>query len=293
MSATPPFDPNAKPHRPDYAKLNVEQPPPPTALEQARDFRAEHENARDERIAAHETALKELDEKKAFSLERQVVDRAVAVGTIKDAPYERQYMAHAIGREGTETFAKYEREVTADEINKQMPKEWRDAERQAALTARIEEQKRGTRPATQAWQDGPTRPAIPPLPGQTPESQSAVTIENKAQDVPKSREDAEREARIVARQQNPHGQAGAKVGEGGQDPDKARQDAEREARIVARQQNPHGQAGAKVGEGGQDLDKARQDAERVARIEARQRGEPASQDKQDMPPPAPKPHIRR
>ena len=259
MSATPPFDPNAKPHRPDYAKLNVEQPPPPTALEQARDFRAEHENARDERIAAHETALKELDEKKAFSLERQVVDRAVAVGTIKDAPYERQYMAHAIGREGTETFAKYEREVTADEIDKQMPKEWRDAERQAALTARIEAQKRGgERPAAQIWQDGPTRPAIPPLPGQTPESQSAVTIENKAQDVPKSREDAEREARIVARQQN-----------------------------------PHGQAGAKVGEGGQDLDKARQDAERVARIEARQRGEPASQDKQDMPPPAPKPHIRR
>lgn len=276
MSATPPFDPNAKPHRPDYAKLNVEQPPPqpqpPTALEQARAFRAEHENARDERIAAYETALKELDEKKALSLERQVVDRAVAVGTIKDAPYERRYMGHAIGREGTETFAKYEREVTADEINKQMPKELRDAERQAALTARIEAQKRGVRPATQTWQDGPTRPAIPPLPGQTPESQSAVKIENKSEEVAKSRNaDEERQARIVAQKQTPN-----------KDLPKTREDEERQARIVAQKQAPN-----------KDLPNTREDEERQARIVAQKRGEAPSGDTPNMPPPEPKPYIRR
>lgn len=193
MSASP-FDPNAKPHRPDYSELNAPKAPP-TALEQARAFRAEHENARDERIAGHETAAKELDEEKAFALERQVVDRAVAVGTIKDAFHERQYMGHAISHGGTETFAKYEREVTADEIDKQMPKEWRDAERQAALTARIEAQKRGgERPAAQIWQDGPTRPAIPPLPGQAPEPPQPAPEAEKAPEQPERSQEPPRAA---------------------------------------------------------------------------------------------------
>lgn len=276
MSASP-FDPNAKPHRPDYSELNAPKAPP-TALEQARAFRAEHENARNERITGHETAAKELDEEKAFALERQVVDRAVAVGTIKDAFHERQYMGHAISHGGTETFAKYEREVTADEINKQMPKEWRDAERQAALAARIEAQKRGVRSATQTWQDGPTRPAIPPLPGKAPEAQAereknqtpaepaqaAPKIEGRAEDLAKSRNaDAERQARIVAQKQTPNSQAQTAPQIEGQAQDQGRAQS-RDA-----------------------------DAERQARIAAQKRGEPASQEKQDMPPPVPKPHIRR
>jgi hypothetical protein len=214
-------------------------------------------------------AIKTEDFERKEAMDKEIVGRMKENGydgrSIEDFKRSVNQSHNAVGN-----YAKADEFLTQKERHKSFSDEERKLEGQykweqtQAKMAQLAAQKRGgARPASQTWQDGPTRPAIPPLPGQAPEPQTAVKIAGNTAD-----------------------------------PDKASQDAERQARIVAQKQAPNSQAeteaAPKIEGKAEDLAKNRNaDAERQARIAAQKRGEAPSEETPTMSPPVPKPHIRR
>lgn len=241
------------------------EPPQPWQVRKAAD-----EQDLQTRKAAYAEAIKTNDFERKEEMEKELVER------MKNFNYDAQNIKdfkssvnHSYG--AVSAYEKADRAVTEKERKEFIGEKQHELEKQhdweqvQAKRAQIEAQKRGgERPASQAWQDGPTRPAIPPLPGQAPEPQIAVKIEDKGEDIAKNRSaDAERQARIVAQKQNPNSQ----------------------------EKTP---AAVKIEGKAEDLAKSRNtDTERQARIVAQKRGEAPSDETPTMPPPAPKPHIRR
>ena len=273
------------------------EPPQPWQVRKAAD-----EQDLQTRKAAYAEAIKTNDFERKEEMEKELVERMKNFNyDAQDIKDFRSSVNHSYG--AVSAYERMDRAVTEKERKEFIGEKQHELEKQhdweqvQAKRAQIEAQKRGgERPASQTWQDGPTRPTIPPLPGQAPEAKAQLEknqtraepaqsepkkIQGNAEDrAPNCNADAERQARIAAYKQNPNSQAQFQAEDRGQN---RNADAERQARIAAYKQNPNSQAQAQ----------AAPKVEGQAEDRAQKRGEAVNQEKQDMPQPVPKPHIRR
>lgn len=135
------------------------------------------------RKADYAEAIKTEDFERKEAMDKEIVGRMKEYGydgrSIEDFKVDVNQHHDAVSNyaKADELLTQRERHKSFSDDEKQLEGQYKWDQAQAKR-AQIEAQKRGgERPASQTWQDGPTRPPIPPLPGQAPEPQTAVKAE--------------------------------------------------------------------------------------------------------------------